>query len=275
MSEPENRPKILGILNITPDSFSDGGKYFAPEAAVAHGRDLIAKGADILDIGPSSSHPDAADVTAEEEIRRLAPVMEALKGLGVPLSIDTFQPETQLYALKEGAAYLNDIHGFAHEEIYPQLAASEAKLIVMHSIQAKGRATRVAAPEGDILDHISSFFEARVAALEAAGIARTRLILDPGMGFFLGSAPEVSIRALSQIGKLKERFGMPLLISVSRKSFLRRLTGREVPDIGAASLAAELFAAEAGADFIRTHDAGALRDGLLTQAALRGAARDD
>jgi len=275
MSEPGTRPTILGILNVTPDSFSDGGKYFAPEAAVAHGKELVERGADILDIGPSSSHPDAADVTAEEEIRRLRPVMGAFKELGVPLSIDTFQPATQLYALKEGAAYLNDIHGFPHEEIYPQLAASEAKLIVMHSIQAKGRATRAGAPEGDMLDHISRFFEARMAALEAAGIARERLILDPGMGFFLGSAPEVSIQVLSQTGKLKARFGMPLLLSVSRKSFLRRLTGREVPDIGAATLAAELFAAAAGADFIRTHDAGALRDGLLTQAALRQAARDD
>lgn len=275
MSKAAQRPGILGIVNITADSFSDGGKFLDPEKAIAHGRALMAAGADILDLGAASSHPDAGDVSPEEEIRRLGPVMAALSAAGAALSVDTFHPEVQLFALSKGAAFLNDIHGFAHEVIYPELAASKAKLILMHAIQAKGqaksKATREAAPEGDILDHISRFFEARLKALEAGGVARGQFILDPGMGFFLGNRPEPSIRALAMVGRLKERFGLPVLISVSRKSFLRAMTGRAVGEAGPASLAAELYAARAGADYIRTHDAGALKDGLLVQNALESA----
>src|SRR5690606_8741732 len=186
------RPLIFGIVNITPDSFSDGGRYFAADAALAHARKLMREGADVIDLGPASSNPNAAPVSAEEEIRRLAPVVEALAGEGIPLSVDSFRSETQAFALAQGAAWLNDIQGFAEESFYPVLAKSKARLIVMHSIQRQGNADRRAAPEGDIVQHICAFFEARIAALEAAGIARERLILDPGMGFFLGPKPETS-----------------------------------------------------------------------------------
>ena len=265
-------PKIFGIVNITSDSFSDGGRFLAPEAAIAHARKLVAEGADVIDLGPASSNPDAAPVSPQTEIARIAPVLEALHGEGVAVSLDSYQPETQAYGLAHGVAYLNDIRGFPDAAIYPALAASSARLVVMHSIQ-QGQADRRAAPEGDIIDHISRFFEERIAELEAAGIARARLILDPGMGFFLGPTPATSLTVLARFGELKARFALPVLISVSRKSFLRALTGRAPGKAGAVSLAAELQAAQNGADFVRTHEPAPLKDGLAVLSALKDSAR--
>ena len=259
-------PLIFGIVNITPDSFSDGGKYFAADAAIAHARKLVREGADVIDLGPASSNPNAAPVPPEEEIRRLAPVMEALAGEGIPLSVDSFRTETQAFGLAHGAHYLNDIQGFSDESFYPALAASEAGLVLMHSIQRKGNADRRATPEGDILDTICAFFAERISALEAAGIARSRLILDPGMGFFLGPKPETSFEVLSRIGEIEARFGLPVLVSVSRKSFLRAVTGRAPGEAAAATLAAELLAALRGVAFIRTHEPAPLRDALAVAA---------
>lgn len=267
-----NAPEILGIVNITSDSFSDGGRYLAPDAAITQALRLIADGAAIIDLGPASSNPDAVPVSVAEEIRRLTPVVDALHGEGVPISIDSYRPETQLWALQRDVAYLNDIKGFPETSIYPALAKSNARLIVMHSVQ-QGQADRRATPPGDILDHIVRFFAGRIAALTAAGIARERLVLDPGMGFFLGDTPAPSLAVLARLGELKARFELPILISLSRKSFLRRLTGRAPGEAGAATLAAELIAADAGADFIRTHEAAPLRDALAVRAALKESAR--
>ena len=244
---------IFGIVNITSDSFSDGGRYLAPDAAIAQARKLMAEGADVIDLGPASSNPDAAPVSSDTEIARIAPVLDALKADGIPVSLDSYQPATQAYALSRGVAYLNDIRGFPDAAFYPQLAKSSAKLVVMHSVQ-DGQADRREAPAGDIMDHIAAFFDARIAALTGAGIKRNRLVLDPGMGFFLGAAPETSL-------------------SVLARSFLRALTGRGPGDVGAATLAAELAAAAGGADFIRTHEPRPLRDGLAVLAALKETAR--
>lgn len=265
-------PGIFGIVNITSDSFSDGGRFLAPEAAIAHARKLAAEGADVIDLGPASSNPDAAPVSAAEEIERLAPVLDALLGDGLQISIDSYRPDTQAYALSRGVAFLNDIRGFPDAGFYPALAASPARLVVMHSIQ-QGQADRRTAPEGDIVDHVSRFFEARIAALTGAGIARERLILDPGMGFFLGATPASSLAVLARLGELKARFGLPLLVSVSRKSFLRALTGRAPGEAGAATLAAELLAVQNGADLIRTHEPRPLGDALAVLAALKDSAR--
>ena len=188
---------IFGIVNITSDSFSDGGRYLAPDAAIAQARKLMAEGADVIDLGPASSNPDAAPVSSDTEIARIAPVLDALKADGIPVSLDSYQPATQAYALSRGVAYLNDIRGFPDAAFYPQLAKSSAKLVVMHSVQ-DGQADRREAPAGDIMDHIAAFFDARIAALTGAGIKRNRLVLDPGMGFFLGAAPENPFCARSQ-----------------------------------------------------------------------------
>ena len=189
----------------------------------------------------------------------MAPVVAALKGDGITISIDSFAPEVQRWALEQGVDYLNDIQSFPDETLYPVLAASRAKLIVMHSVQARGKATRIDVPPSEILPRIHSFFEARIAALTKSGIDPARIILDPGMGFFLGSDPETSFTVLRGIGELKRAFGLPVLVSVSRKSFLRSITGRAAAESGPATLAAELFAAAAGVDMIRTHDPGALK----------------
>jgi dihydropteroate synthase type 2 len=254
---------ILGILNITDDSFFDGGKYLEPAAAIAQGRALAADGADVLDIGAASSNPDSKGVAPEIEVERLRSVLPALDDIA--LSIDTFSPQVQRWALAQNVAYLNDIQGFPDPSLYPLLAASSAKLVVMHSVQARGAATRVHVPPGEIMDRIVHFFDARIAALEKAGIERERLILDPGMGFFLGSSPEASFAVLRYLPHLRARYGLPLLVSVSRKSFLRRLAGRDAGDAGPVSLAAELYAVRQGADFIRTHAPGPLKDALLLE----------
>jgi len=261
---------ILGILNITEDSFSDGGRYLDPAAALARGEYLANNGADIIDLGAASSNPDGKPVPADIEIARLGPVVAALRAKGIPISVDTFSPEVQLWALEQDVDYLNDVQGFRHPEIYERLAAAEANLIVMHAVQEGARAERIAVSPAEILDRVLTFFGRRLPLLEAAGIARERLILDPGMGFFLGTDPEASYKVLRHLETLRRAFSLPVLVSVSRKSFLRKITGKGPQEAGAATLAAELFAAAKGADYIRTHEPGALKDGLLVQRALGG-----
>ena len=259
---------ILGIVNITTDSFSDGGKYLATDAALAHARQLREDGAAILDLGAAASNPKAEAVPPETEIARLAPVVAALHGEGAALSIDSFSPRVQAWALDQGVAYLNDIHGFAHPELYPRLADSEAKLVVMHAVQPEGRATVADIPPETIYQRVVDFFDVRLEALERAKIARHRLILDPGMGMFLSRRPEASYEMLRRIPELKRAFGLPVLIGVSRKSFLKN--GRPPRALPAATLTAEVFANAQGADYIRTHDVAGLAAGLAVWTAATG-----
>jgi dihydropteroate synthase type 2 len=264
------RPTLFGIVNITEDSFSDGGRHLDPAAAIAAARRLAAEGADVIDLGAAASNVAARPVGSDEEIRRLEPVIAALQADGVAVSVDSFAPQTQRFALHRGVDFLNDIQGFPDPALYPELAAGRCRLVVMHAVQERGRAQRVAISASEVWRRVVAFFAARIAALEAAGIARDRLILDPGMGFFLSSDAAASLRVLANLGRLKREFGLPVLVSVSRKSFLAAVTGRVDPgQRGPATLAAELYAAGGGADFVRTHDPGALRDGLSVMAALR------
>src|SRR5262249_40662341 len=174
-------------------------------------------------------------------------------------SIDSFAPEVQRWALKQDVDYVNDIHGFPDASLYPELAKSRAKLIVMHMVQPRGVAVRTEVPSSEIFGRITAFFDARIKALTDAGIARERLILDPGMGQFLGSDPENSWIVLRRLPELNARYGLPVLVSLSRKGFLRKLVNRPPLEAGAASLAAELFAEAQGASPIRTHDPAPLR----------------
>jgi dihydropteroate synthase type 2 len=262
-------PVLFGIVNITEDSFSDGGRHLDPESAIAAARRLVAAGADVIDLGAAASNIAAKPVAPAEEIRRLEPVVAALRADGVAVSIDSFAPEVQRFALRRGVGFLNDIEGFANPALYPELAAARCRLVVMHAVQGRGRARRVAVPAEAIWQRIVIFFAARVAALERAGIARNRLVLDPGMGFFLSSEAAASLRVLAGLERLKREFGLPVLVSVSRKSFLAAVTGhRATGELGSATLAAELYAAAGGADYIRTHDPAALRDGLKVVAAI-------
>jgi dihydropteroate synthase len=215
-------PRLMGIVNITDDSFSDGGRFLDRHAAISH---LLARGALV--------------------------------------SVDAFRPEVQAYALQRGVAFLNDIHGFPHASMHSALAVSSCRLIVMHSLHGPNHVSRADIPILDIVDAIIRFFEDRLAILERAGIAHQRIVVDPGMGFFLGSNPRASFAALAGIERIKRALNLPLLVSVSRKSFLRNITGRSDPaQSGAATLAAEIYAALRGADFIRTHDVAAMTDAL-------------
>jgi dihydropteroate synthase type 2 len=263
------RPLIVGIVNITADSFSDGGRFLDRDAAIAQAGRLAADGADIVELGAAASNIAADKVPPGEEIGRLEPVVAALAGHGTPLAIDSFQAETQRWALRRGVGYLNDIQGFPDQAVYRDLAAADCRLVVMHAVHGAGRAQRIDLAADAVWRHITAFFAARIAGLMRAGIARERLILDPGMGFFLSTRPEASLEVLARLPRLQQQFGLPVMVSVSRKSFLAAITGRQAPaERGAATLAAELFAAAHGADYIRTHDPAALRDGLAVMAAL-------
>jgi len=261
--------RLVGIVNLTADSFSDGGRYLDPARALAHARALRADGADVVELGPASSRPEAVAVSAAEERRRLAPVLAALVADGVPVGVDTWRPETQRWAVEHGVSMVNDVRGFPDPAVHPALAASRCRLVLMHSIEEGPRATRAHVDPATIVERVVSHLTARVAVLEAAGIERERLIVDPGMGLFLGSAPEASVEVLRSIGQIAESVGLPVLVSVSRKGFLSDLSGRPgVGARGAATLAAELFAVAGGAAWVRTHDVGSLRDALAVTAIL-------
>jgi dihydropteroate synthase len=266
-------PKLVGVVNITEDSFFDGGRYLDPAAAVDQAHELVAHGADIVEIGPASSHPDTRAVSAAEEWKRLEPVLGALLSEGIIVSVDSSQPATQRMAMKMGATYINDILGFPDRSTYPSLAQSQCKLVVMHAITAAGRATRVHSDPVTIWNRIDTFFDTRIADLAAGGVSADRLILDPGLGFFLGDAPEPSLTVLGTIQRLLERYQLPVMISASRKSFLQTLVGRDAAGTGPATLAAELYAAFSGVTFIRTHDVRAFREAVSVFGALIDTAR--
>jgi dihydropteroate synthase type 2 len=267
------RPLLVGIVNITADSFSDGGRFLDPGAAITHAHRLAAD-ADIVELGAAASNVTAGSVSPDEEIRRLDPVLRSLTEDGVTLAVDTYRAEVQRFALSRDVAYLNDISGFPDPPVYPALASASCRLVVMHAAGGVGRAEPLDLEAGEVWRRIEAFFAERIDGLERAGIARERLILDPGMGLFLSRRSEASAYVLARIGRLKERFGLPVMISVSRKSFLGAIAGRQSPgERGPATLAAELFAASRGADYIRTHDPAALRDALTVTAALEGAER--
>lgn len=263
--------KIFGILNLTEDSFYAESRT-PLDRSLAQAEALFAGGADVIDVGPAASNPDAAKVSAQEELRRIEPVLAGLADRLDQVSIDSYLGATQLAAAARGVGFLNDIHGFPDAAVRESLAGFGCRLVVMHAVQAEGVATREAGLAPDrAVDAILDFFQRRVAELEAAGVPRARIILDPGMGFFLGANPETSFRVLARLPELKA-MGLPLLVSVSRKSFLRAAAGVSVEEAGAATLAGELWAAAQGCDYIRTHDPRALKQAWAVWSATQGQA---
>ena len=250
-------PSLVGILNITEDSFSDGGQFLTPESALNQARRLMEDGAALVELGPASSHPDAQGVSRELEIMRLESVVGALVEAKIPYGVDSFLTGTQRWSLAAGASMLNDIQGFADEALWDELADHSCDLVVMHSVQGRGPATRVSAQPGPIVDRVLAFFEARLSDLERAGVARERMVIDPGMGFFLGADPQPSLEVLRALSRLRREMGCRILISVSRKSFLGALCSdptsgveRPVSERLPSTLAAELYAARQGVDWI-------------------------
>lgn len=269
------RPQVLGILNLSPDSFSDGGRYTALDDALAHARRLIAAGAARVDVGAVSSNPDSAPVSADAEIARLEPVLAALHAHGIHSAVDTFSPTTQAWvashAAELGVRMLNDIRGFPDvtDAWAEAVVESALDLVVMHAVQ-RGPADRRATDPRTVRDGVYRFFDERLDTLVRAGVPESRLIVDPGMGFFLGSTPEPSVAVLRDLSRLRAHTGRPIYISVSRKSFLGALLGgRPVGERGLATAIAELWAVvQHDVDYVRTHDPGALLDALTVWTAL-------
>jgi len=252
------RPLIMGIVNVTADSFSGDGLADDPERAVAHGLRLVAEGADLLDIGAESSRPGAIPVSLAEELRRLIPVMERLRHCGVPLSVDTVKPEVMRAAIAAGAAMINDINALLAPGALESVAESNAAVCLMH-MQGRPSTMQQQPDYGDVVGEVAAFLRARVAAAEQAGIARSRIVVDPGFGF--GKTHEHNLALFRRLDHIKA-IGLPLLIGVSRKTMLGRITGRPVESRLHASVAAALLAAQKGADILRVHDVAATRDAL-------------
>ena len=255
----------MGVVNITPDSFSDGGKFLDPEAAVAHGRRLIEEGADILDIGGESSRPGAQAVAEQEELDRIVPVLKALKD--VPVSVDTRRPSVMRAVLAQGASMINDIDALAAPGALAAVADSDCGLCLMHK---KGDpATMQQNPRyEDVVVEVKGFLQERIRTCESKGINRDRIAIDPGFGF--GKTVEHNLRLLKALPELAT-LGVPVVAGWSRKSSLGTITGRPVGERLAASLAAALLAAHHGAKILRVHDVRETRDALAVWQALRTA----
>ncbi|TAK88606.1 MAG: dihydropteroate synthase [Betaproteobacteria bacterium] len=262
------RPKIVGIVNVTPDSFSDGGRYLEPPKAIEHARELRTAGADVIELGAASSHPDSGKISPADELGRLAPVLSQLSSADFDIGLDSTQPEVQTFGIKNGVRFLNDIRGFPDSSIYDVLATSSCMLVVMHSVSRTEHADRRNISAQSAFDSACRFFEERLRRLTERGIALDRIILDPGMGFFLSSNPEPSLAMLAHLPSIHQRFGLPLFVSVSRKSFLRNLMPSETCDLRIRTIAAELFLRCMPVAYIRTHDVAVLNEGLATLEAI-------
>ncbi len=259
-----DRPLIMGVINVTPDSFSDGGLYLATAAAVAHARQLITEGADLLDIGGESTRPGAAPVTLDEERRRVLPVLEALVDAGVPLSVDTQKPELMREAAAAGAAMINDVNGFQAPGALAAVAAGQCAICIMHK-QGSPQTMQQSPQYSDVVADVRDYLLQRIAAAEQTGIALERMVVDPGFGF--GKTLDHNLELLRRLDEIAA-LDVPVLAGLSRKSMIGKLTGRDTGDRLAGSVAAALFAVQRGAAIVRVHDVAATRDALAVWGAV-------
>ncbi len=257
-------PRLMGVINVTPDSFSDGGQFLDTATAVAHGGALIAEGADILDIGGESTRPGAAEVSVADEMRRVLPVIEGLADAGVPLSVDTTKPAVMSAAIAAGASIVNDIQALRSPGALETLAESEAGVCVMH-MQGTPATMQREPRYGDVVSEVLAFLAGRVDALVHAGVVRERIAVDPGIGF--GKTLEHNLALLQALPRLHE-LGCAVLVGLSRKSMLGALTGRATGERLAASVGGALWCGLHGTDIIRVHDVRETRDALAVWRAL-------
>jgi dihydropteroate synthase len=239
-------PAVMGVLNITPDSFSDGGRFLAPDHALAQARRMAAEGADIIDVGAESTRPYGSQpISIDQEMQRLQPILADVVALGIPVSIDSTKPAVVAWALDQGAAIANDVWGLQRDpDMATLIAARHCPVVIMHN---RDRAD----PDIDIMKDVSEFFSRSLAIATQAGISREHIALDPGIGF--GKTPEQSITVLARLGEFNA-FGLPLLVGASRKRFIATVSPAEPDQRLGGSIAAHLIAARAGARIIRTHD---------------------
>ncbi|WP_426535497.1 dihydropteroate synthase [Bradyrhizobium sp. McL0615] len=254
-------PAVMGVLNVTPDSFSDGGQFAAPERALAQARRMVAEGADIIDIGAESTRPYGSEpISAEEEMKRLQPVLPDVMALGIPVSIDSMKSAVVAWALDQGAIVANDVWGLQRDSGMAGLVAERGvPIIIMHNRDSTD-------PAIDIMQDISNFFAASLDIAARAGISPDKIVLDPGIGF--GKTPEQSMTALARLGELQS-FGLPLLVGASRKRFISTVTPSEPHQRLGGSIAAHLLAAQNGARIIRAHDVAETVQALRVTAAIR------
>ncbi len=252
------RPLVMGIVNTTPDSFSDGGHCLSARAAISHAFKLAEAGADILDVGGESTRPGAAPVAADEEMRRVLPVVEALVQRGLVVSVDTRKPGVMRAAIAAGASMVNDVSALQEEGALEIVAASGAAVCLMH-MRGEPRSMQTAPVYDDVVTEVKAFLEARLAAATAAGIARESLLIDPGFGF--GKTLEHNLALLKGLPRFAE-LGVAVLVGMSRKAMLGALSGRGVHEREFAGVAAHLAAVARGARVVRVHDVAAMRDAL-------------
>lgn len=252
-------PLVMGILNVTPDSFSDGGRFQWLEFAISRAEEMAADGADLIDVGGESSRPGSPAVPLEEEMRRVMPALYALRGLGKALSVDTYKPEVMREAIIAGADMINDINGFRAPGAIAAVTASDCGLCVMHMQSTP--ATMQQNPEySDVVTDVIAFLAERTGAMIAAGIDRKRICVDPGFGF--GKTVEHNFALLRATGRIEQELGLPVLAGLSRKSMLGAVTGRAVGQRLAGSLAGALAAVAHGAKIVRVHDVAETVDAL-------------
>ena len=261
-----DRPLIMGVVNVTPDSFSDGGRFVTRDAAVAHAQALLCEGADILDIGGESTRPGAQAVSLDEERRRVLPVIEALASCAAPLSIDTRKPEIMSEAIAAGASLVNDIGALEGEGALEAVARTSAAVCLMHK-QGEPQTMQHDPQYGDVVREVLDYLAQRVNAARKAGIERERIVVDPGFGF--GKTLEHNLALLREL-TIFTSLGVPVLAGLSRKAMLGKITGRNPHERLHASVAAALLAAERGAAILRVHDVTATRDAIAVWEALRG-----
>ena len=258
------RPLIMGIVNVTPDSFSDGGRFFDSGRALDHARQLLEEGADILDIGGESSRPGADPVGADEELRRILPVLERLVELPVPVSVDTCKAEVMRRVAAAGAAMINDIFALRAPGALDAAVESPVAICLMH-MQGGPRTMQQAPHYRDVVGEVEAFLVERAAAAVGCGIGRDRIVLDPGFGF--GKTPQHNLELIRALPRLREA-GFPLLAGLSRKALFGKIVGREAAERVHASAAGALLAAQRGASIVRVHDVAATRDCLLVLRAI-------
>ena len=264
-----SRPRVMGILNTTPDSFSDGGVFLDPEAALVHARDMVAAGVDLIDVGGESTRPGAAEVPVGVELKRVIPLIEALAAeLAVPISVDTSKPQVMAAAVAAGASLINDVRALRLPEALETASRLGVPVCLMH-MAGEPRTMQDAPYYADVVSEVYAFLAGRVAACMDAGIPRERLLIDPGFGF--GKTTAHNVVLLAGLGRLAG-LGLPILVGISRKSMVGSLTGRGPGERLAASLAAAVLAAERGATILRVHDVAETLDALRVLDAVRGAA---
>ena len=259
LGTPNARPLVMGILNVTPDSFSDGGRFFSLEFALSHAEQMIADGVDIIDIGAESSRPGSPALSLSEELDRLMPVIYALRDCGKPLSIDTYKPAVMREALAAGVDLINDINAFQADDALEAVKDSDCGLCVMH-MQGQPQTMQDRPAYNDVLAQVSTFLQGRVEIMEMAGVDRSRICIDPGFGF--GKTLAHNLVLFENIGLLQHSLDLPLLVGISRKTMVGDLTGKPIERRLAGSLAAALVAAAQGAKIIRVHDVTETVDAL-------------